>query len=101
MLPPTACANAASGLAAWPREPQLHTWPSLSSARRGKSGKSGSALRRPRRASEQFDDTKKEWCLSELDTKDDEKKSLEHDISDLEKAIADAVSEKIRTPMVI
>merc|ERR1719375_1842078 len=36
------------------------------------------------------DDKKKEWCTSELDSMDDKKKALEHDISDLEKAIADA-----------
>merc|ERR550537_552457 len=36
------------------------------------------------------DDKKKEWCTSELDAKDDEKKALDHSISDLEKAIADA-----------
>ena len=36
------------------------------------------------------DDKKKKWCTSELDAKDDEKKELEHRISDLEKAIDDA-----------
>merc|ERR1719387_2603756 len=36
------------------------------------------------------DEEKKEWCDSEFDTADDTKKALDHDIEDLEKAIADA-----------
>merc|ERR1719253_2151110 len=39
------------------------------------------------------DDKKKGWCETELDTSDDKKKALEHDISDLEKAIATLKSE--------
>merc|ERR1719375_2171708 len=36
------------------------------------------------------DEEKKSWCDSEFDTADDTKKALDHDIEDLEKAIADA-----------
>merc|ERR1719420_620079 len=36
------------------------------------------------------DDEKKAWCEKEFDTSEDKQKALNHDISDLEKAIADA-----------
>merc|ERR1719440_1512744 len=39
---------------------------------------------------QQVDDDKKSYCLSELDQAEDKKKGLDLDISDLEKAIADA-----------
>merc|ERR1719506_3210526 len=42
------------------------------------------------KAEQSIDDDKKKYCLAEFDKAEDKKKELDLDISDLEKAIADA-----------